>query len=476
MLLFSTVLNIKNTVTKEQFIELVAEWNSSNPREVNRIPDVKWNGEKEIRFGSISLWMEIRDWPDRSITAVRYEKTEADGIVWDTDYILNLEERKLAVQLDRSYKEEALRFSPEFATPHFITLLIQNGFLEDDGNIPVLRTPVYINGTNAGMLADVISGSSECQLPVVFVSKLTDGRDPLDAAWLASRLKGAAHILVQENISDGYAIRTACEGRNEYHGAVGIHFPNRSKGRKRILYKDMGDGGKFMLEKTISCVIRYMNSLQTETMYTWQGTANAMLNDSLARQVKKRKDAEAAKQKAENETEEIYGIFGEDINKLSRQIEELARTNEALKLENQGLRSRLNRMDDVPVLVMGDEQDLYPGEVKELVLSALEKYLEGIKGKTRRRDVISGLIENNGYQHITKKRSETVRNTLKDYTSLTGPVRKALTDLGFKISEDGKHYKLVYYGDGRYWLSLAKTPSDSRGGKNVVSEIINKML
>ena len=60
---------------------------------------------------------------------------------------------------------------------------------------------------------------------------------------------------------------------------------------------------------------------------------------------------------------------------------------------------------------------------------------------------------------------------------MTGPVRSTLKDLGFEITEDGKHYKLVYYGDSRYWTTLDKTPSDkAHGGKNAAQTIIRDMF
>ena len=48
-----------------------------------------------------------------------------------------------------------------------------------------------------------------------------------------------------------------------------------------------------------------------------------------------------------------------------------------------------------------------------------------------------------------------------------------MKDLGFEITEEGKHYKLTYYGDDRYQATFAKTPSDFRSGKNDAQITIN---
>lgn len=58
---------------------------------------------------------------------------------------------------------------------------------------------------------------------------------------------------------------------------------------------------------------------------------------------------------------------------------------------------------------------------------------------------------------------------------MTPHILQELKDIGFEISEDGKHYKLTYFGDARYTIALAKTPSDYRSGQNNIS-IITKTV
>ena len=87
MLLFSTVLSIKETMTKDDFIQLAIEWNQGSPHPENIIPDIKCNGERNIRYGTDDLWLAIEEYRNKNTIAIRYEKTESDGVVWDTDYV-----------------------------------------------------------------------------------------------------------------------------------------------------------------------------------------------------------------------------------------------------------------------------------------------------------------------------------------------------------------------------------------------------
>lgn len=64
-------------------------------------------------------------------------------------------------------------------------------------------------------------------------------------------------------------------------------------------------------------------------------------------------------------------------------------------------------------------------------------------------------------------------NLLHNYNGMSGRTRQGLKDLGFEITEEGKHYKVTYYGDGRYQTTYAKTPSDVRSGINSAQQTIN---
>ena len=74
------------------------------------------------------------------------------------------------------------------------------------------------------------------------------------------------------------------------------------------------------------------------------------------------------------------------------------------------------------------------------------------------------------------KKAQKLKSALKGYKNVSSSMRQLLTELGFVISEEGKHYKLTYYGDGRYWTTIAKSPSDNRTGTNVALTIIKNML
>ena len=76
MLLFSTILDINETMTKDAFIRLVIEWNQCSPHTNNVIPGIEWNGKRNIRYGKDGLWLDIKEYRNQNIIAVRYANIE----------------------------------------------------------------------------------------------------------------------------------------------------------------------------------------------------------------------------------------------------------------------------------------------------------------------------------------------------------------------------------------------------------------
>lgn len=497
MLLFSTILEVNDTLTKDAFIQLVIEWNQKSPHDSNIIPNITWNGERNIRFGNETVWLEIVEYRNQNIIAIRYEKKEENGAIWDTDYVMNFSNMKMSIRLDRSYTEDALSANQKFSTPHFITLLIEHGYLKDDQNLPVHDKPIIVDDESIQLLANIINGKARYRLPIVYISKTYVDDYPVDVTLIAKRLKGVAHVLVQQSKMQNKALMELCNQENEYHGAIGIYFSNRAVGHRRYLCRSLGQD-QFLLEKVVRTVIQYGNSHQIDTLYTWQGVNNALLNDRLISQRKERIAAEQAKKDAENEylrlidekdeekkffqkqameearaeADILLESFDDDIAKLQRQVEELTKTNEALRYENQGLRSKLDGSDSTPIIYMGDENEFYQEEIKDLILTLLSESLESLPPNTRRSDVVKDILRNNNYNKVSKGRASKVKTALKNNDGMTNKVRQVLENLGFVMIEDGKHIKATYFGDERYHITLAKTPSDGRSGKNVAAEII----
>ena len=213
-----------------------------------------------------------------------------------------------------------------------------------------------------------------------------------------------------------------------------------------------------------------------DKLYTWQGVNNALLRDRLSSkgvellQVKSEKDQVIA------EADELIESVDEDIQRLKKQVAGLTRVNEALTYENQGLRAKMSRADNMPILFLGEEEEFFQDEIKAILLDALESVLPNYDSESRRKAVLQDIIASNDCKRRAEERGEQLKNLLKGYKTLSGSIKRTLQDMGFVLTEEGKHCKLTYYGDGRYMVTLAKTPGDSRSGMNIALEIIKTMF
>ena len=476
MILFLTTLDIGEFVTQEDFIKLVLEWNAGSRYEENIVKGIEWCGERTVRYGDSKLWLEFVEYAEREILAVRHEKITADGVVWDSDFVMNFGTHRLTIQLDRTYSEEALVMGAYFSTPHFITLLIEKGFLAKDRDLPVLRTPIAVTDADLDMCKRAFTEDNGYRLPVVFVSRTAEDKFPLSITWLASRLKGAAHVLVEESAESCAEIRKLFKMGNEPFGAVRIYYPLGTVRHKKFRFRSATGNEDVRLEKVIRHVIQYGIAQRVDRFCTWNGVNGAVLNNQLDHQIAVRKNAETEKLRAEAEKDEVYETFSEDLQALQERVAELMKANEALQYENQGLRAQYASSDAVPMLYFGDEEEFYEGEIRDMVLGALDEALAATEKATRKGDILEDVLENNVYQHLSDERKQKVKALFKGYKSLTGAMRQELMALGFEITEAGKHYKLTYGGDARYMVTMAKTPSDNRSGINNAALISKKML
>lgn len=201
------------------------------------------------------------------------------------------------------------------------------------------------------------------KLPIVYISRTHLDEDPVDVNWLASRLKGVAHVLVQKSAATDMALKQMCDDRNEDNGTIGIYYPNAAMRHRSYLYRRSTGYDTFLLEKVVRTVIQYSNSRMIDTLFTWQGVNNALLRDRLASQRQERLEAEHAQKQAEQKTahlldtlseeerrireeaqadaDKILEEFDSDFERQQRQIVELTRTNEALMAENHGLKAKM---------------------------------------------------------------------------------------------------------------------------------------
>ena len=513
MILFSTTLDTTERLTKDSFIKLLFKSIRESPYEENIIPNLEWHGERSAFFGNEDLSLSIEDYRKENIVAARYEKRQEDGAVWDTDYVFDVGSSKLAIRLERSYSEDALKRDGNFSTPYFIKYLIDAGAIAADGDLEIDYVPLIMDEETERMIEAVRSGNAEHRLPIILITAVNHAEELGDIKHLAHNLKGVAHVILkQEEKFESVAFEDT-ENAEAVEGAEGegdaekklakpsctaeIFYPNNALKSQAFTHNQNSISDAFRL-RIVNETIRYTNAQLVEDRLTWSGVKSLILSEAMERvraemlkkdeekraaeeaasQIRETMDEEVAKHKeaavkeAKAEAREIIGAFDEEWNKLNEQFENMRKDYARVTAENQGLTAKLYAQGSTPIIYEGKEEDLYPGEIRDLVMSILEMALASgrIKG-SRALDIINDVLESNESGHSNLEKTEAVVNLLNTYNRMEGPVRQELQDIGFEINEEGKHYKLKFYGDGRYTTTIAKTPSGgTRGAQNAAHE------
>ena len=145
----------------------------------------------------------------------------------------------------------------------------------------------------------------------------------------------------------------------------------------------------------------------------------------------------------------------------------------ALTAKNESLQTALSRSESVQMIIEPSEiPEFFEGEQHDLVVSILTKALQNCGSKdTRQKELITDLLAHNKIIGNGKEMLEVVKAVFANGEDLSSKELADLKRVGFEITSDNTHYKLVYKGS-KYWFSLAKTTSDkNHSGKNLTSDI-----
>ncbi len=468
MLIFSTRLPVKDTLTKEKFFELVVRWNQDSPH--HRIDGIEWDGGYRHRWGDMKNMLEITEYND--VAAAHFVQSE-HGVHWTTEFILHTERREIGIYLSREATENTVYFHKEFKPPYFLKLLMRENVLGSDGGLAISEYPQSFGAAadERKVLAQLcLEDDSAFRLPVVYLTReWFIEHCVVDEGVLARRLCGVAHVLVESDKDVSRTLKDLCHGKNVYNGGMAVYFPSVSAAAKRFIPYDGMDVEKVMTQM-VRMIFRYMNQQKREPLDTWDGIQMMQMRRQTKQLLAEKRRIEENRKQTSKEKEQYW----DEYVKAQTQVEALTEQNARLQSELAVLRARVDSMGENPLLYYGDEREFYQGEMLEFVRTALSEKLDRLPKEKDRHlrcaDVLQDLLNANESEEIQAQRQTELKRVLKGYRTLTPEIQSTLIDAGFRIT-DGKHYKLTYYDDERYTVTMAKSGSDWRGGDNLFSEI-----
>jgi len=462
MLSFATEIPVAEDKSSETFLQAVRDWITGSPHtrftaaDVSAIGSVgQWSASK----GNETLY-SLRATRDRvDSAAVRYKRTD-DGLEWTTTVTFTRTDRDawVAIRVFCESTHPATRLPPA-KKPVLVRTLLQTLGGGKDGELVVDTSAHALANTEIDKAARIIVGKAGCRLPIVYVSATFHGGHVLDTNRLASDLAGMAHVVVEPNRPFSLRLKLDANSENVYGGSVGIYWPDGGGRRSFFIgkgYETAGDLAKAIFEEVR---IALTNRRPLERC-TWASTQEMV----------SRQTFEQLKATGSDQVDKYIEAFDKELSSKEELLADAEREIGRLKAELRIYESRLPSSSGT-MLKTGNEQDLYPNEIAAVVVDAIKDYRSRVPADSRRSHILEALLAANSFDSESAAFRERLKELLRGFTSLDQKTRRGLEDLGFVISEDGKHHKITFQGDDRYTFTLPKSGSDHRGGLNAAADI-----
>lgn len=460
MLSFATEFPVNSNKSAHDFMDAVREWVLGSPHTELQRSDLasmdkvdEWNTQPGAEtVGSLLCSTE-------NVAAARYTRI-GDEIEWSTTIVFRRIQgvawTTIRTSCESVYPQVRL---PAAKKPVVVRILMQRLGAGKDGSLQVQDAPHFLGDHNIDLAAALLNGTAGCRLPIVYVSAAFGGVDTAGPRHMARELSGMAHVVVEPNRPFSQRLRISVDHNNVYGGTIGIYWPDGSGRRAFYVGHEFHDA-----EELTSAVCEEVRSALTNRRpledCTW-----ASVQGIVSRQRVIQLQASGSREVASY----IEG-FESELTAAKEQRQHAETEVERLRAELRGIYARKGRNDAAMPWAIS-EQDFYPGEVLDVIRDALVDARTRVPPDSRRLHVLDAFLSAHPETGGAKQYRERLKHLLKDYTGLDKKTRRTLEEIGFSISEEGKHCKITFQGDDRYTFTLPKSGSDYRGGRNSASDI-----
>jgi hypothetical protein len=466
MLVYSTVFPVANSISLASFQEICRSWLILSPHYSWRDSDIGVDIPSEmetIDLDTTRLERGNLSFEDTKIGAMRHcnKDTQAE---WITECVLSFRGTLpwLSIRLMCNNLRPGSPL-PQSKKPYIAKMFIEKFKGASDGCLKVIDEPIALLDDDASLelMKKIISGDSENVLPAVYISCSHSSETYVDAASLARELSASCHVILEPSRDFSFRLRDATGGRNSYGGAVGIYWPAGGGVHERLLPmafrpRELGAAVGDRIRRGL-CEMRPIS-----------GTNWTAVTELIAR-----KSVASVKRNSEANIDEFVRAFDEELAVAAQKLNEAEEEILRLGAENRRLVNLTSSGGGV--LTAGNEVNLIKNEIREIVVDALSKEQKRVHPEGRAAVVLSDLLEANPASNHRIDLKDRINQILSRCSRIDKKVLSSLERLGFRISEDGKHYKLVFGDDERCVFMLPKTPSDHRSTKNAVSQITSRL-
>ena len=463
MLSFATEFPINHTRDSAEFLRAIETWVLGSPHtrlSQDDLAELRAPGESRIQKGNESIDALRVSAVAEDAAGIRYTRRD-DALEWVTTVVFSRtgSESWVGIRVSCESSHPAVRLPPA-KKPVVVRTLLQDLGGASDGGLRVGSSPFRLDNTDIDVAARLIAGTSGCRLPIVYVSAGFQGNYIVDSDRLASELAGMAHVVVEPNRPFSLRLKIEVDSENVYGGTVGVYWPDGAGRRSFFIgreFESTDEVARALFEEIRTA----LTNRRAFDRCTW-----AFVQETASRQA-----IQALRASGSQDVEKYVETFDKELEARNHRLEDAEREITRLRAELRIYEARLPA-GTASLLRAGGEQDIYPNEVFGIVRDAVEDACTRVQADSRRQHVLTAVLQANPLsEDIAGSMREQLKQLLRGSKGMDAKMRRGLEELGFSITEDGKHYKLVFQGDDRYTFTLPKSGSDHRGGLNAASDI-----
>lgn len=463
MLSFATEFPVDADRTTADFLQAMVTWISGSPHtslSIDKLRELQQREETTVQSGTERVGSLITCTTDVDLAGIRYSRNDNE-LEWVTTVVFSKKPSDAWVGIRVECEStHATAHLPSAKKPVVVRTVLESLGGAADGPLPVRGQAHLVTNTDIDLAAKLIRGEAGCRLPIVYVSARFQGEHLIDVNRLAADLSGMAHVVVEPNRPFSVRLQLEVDSENVYGGTIGIYWPEGGGRRAFFLGGDYATPGH--LAAAIKDEVRTaLLNRRPIARCTW-----AYIRETASRQAIHALHASGSKA-----IDDYIKTFDQEIEAKNQRLEDAEREIQRLHSELRTYEARVGSAS-AGLLKLGRERDAYPNEVLRILLDAIKDATSRVPQDSRRQHVLTSVLEANKLDNNPLEgRREQLKKLLRGMSTIDKQMRRELEDMGFSISEDGKHFKLVFQGDERYTYTLPKSGSDWRGGLNAASDI-----
>lgn len=471
-MLLNTRFYVEKELNRQLLLAKVRSWVHSSSN--FELPDIEFDFEQEemtVESESKEQRLNIYNFDDRFAIQV---VVNSEGATFTTTFVLDDKSDKPSLHLSQNKVFNTISAENDRRQTVNLPKVLKDIFWDEcgdyDGDIMTDDKPLLLRKNMVGLAADILSQKNTYLNPIVYVSPaFKTGLPNVDCDKVAQELMGQAHVVVESSplVSDKVKAAIGEGVQQPWDGAVKIIFPG---GDSRLLVRR--DVGNFDYA-VINSVRNVMAGVAVEDSFNISKIRQRAIMSKLANS----EDKEFVQM-----AEEMLGEKDSEIASKDREIEKLKQqlfvaTSKANSLQDGFDKTQDDTESGINVATEGRE--MYDGEYLNVILKVLKKEYDSMTGDanlvgSRKYDVLGDVLEHNFPCTTDADLIKCIEEAFKS-GNISRDGIGSLKRAGFTVEKGSRasHYKVYFKDFDKYFVTVASTPSDKRGMKNTISDLIN---